>query len=718
MKKAIRTTICYKPLRAAAALAMLASLLTGCGGGGGASASAPASSAGQKYQISGILTGLNSGASVALSVNSQKVTLSQNGGFTTTAALPTNTAYSVTVAIQPGGETCSVTNGTGTIGTSNVINVAVACTANPQTTYTVGGAVTGLNGTLLLLNNSSDAVTVSTSGTFAFQQTLFDKATYDVMVGAQPAGQTCTVTNGAGTIAAANVTSVNVSCINNPQATSYTLGGTVSGLTTGGTVVLTDGQSISITANGTYTFSSALPSGGSYNVTVGTQPTGQTCSVANAAGTMSSSNVTNVNVTCAAKTYSISGGIAGLTTGAGISVVLQDNGGDNLTLTNNGIFTFSNQVTTSANYNVTVLTQPANHQTCTVSNATGIISGDVTTVAVACAPGSQFVYVANEGGSTVSAYSIGANGALTQVTGSPFAADSFPRSVTVNPAGTFAYVANFLASTVSAYSVDPYTGALTQVPGSPFATVANATSVTVNPAGTFVYVANQGSNNISAYSIGTNGALTAVTGSPFATGSGPESVTVNPAGTFAYVANFSSNTVSAYSIGANGALTQVTGSPFATGIGPESVTVNPAGTFAYVSNYGADTISAYSINASTGVLTPVTGSPFTAGTFPTSVTVNSAGTFAYVSNYGNNTVSAYSINASTGALTPITGSPVAAGSGPESVTVNPAGTFAYVANFSSNTVSAYSINPSTGALTPVGIFAAGTHPSSVTVTQP
>ncbi len=716
MKKRIRTMICYKPLRAAAALAMLAALLTGCGGGGGASASAPASSAGQKYQISGILTGLNSGASVALSVNSQKVTLSQNGGFTTTAALPTNTAYSVTVAIQPGGETCSVTNGTGTIGKSNVINVAVACTANPQTTYTVGGAVTGLYGTLLLLNNSSDAVTVSTSGTFAFQQTLFDKATYDVMVGAQPAGQTCTVTNGAGTIAAAN-TSVNVACTNNPQATSYTLGGTVSGLTTGGTVALTDGRSISVTANGTYTFSSALPSGGSYNVTVGTQPTGQTCSVANAAGTIGSSNVTNVNVTCAAKTYSISGGIAGLTTGAGISVVLQDNGGDNLTLTNNGIFTFSNQVATSANYNVTVLTQPANHQTCTASNATGIISGDVTTVAVACAPGSQFVYVANEGGSTVSAYSIGANGALTQVTGSPFAADSFPRSVTVNPAGTFAYVANFLASTVSAYSVDPYTGVLTQVPGSPFATVANATSVTVNPAGTFVYVANQGSNNISAYSIGTNGALTPVTGSPFATGSGPESVTVNPAGTFAYVANFSSNTVSAYSINAStGALTPVTGSPFATGIGPESVTVNPAGTFAYVSNYGGDTVSAYSIGTN-GALTLVTGSPFTAGTFPTSVTVNPAGTFAYVSNYGGDTVSAYSIGTN-GALTPVTGSPFVTGSGPESVTVNPAGTFAYVANFNSNTVSAYSINASTGALTPVGIFAAGTHPISVTVTQP
>jgi hypothetical protein len=41
----------------------------------------------------------------------------------------------------------------------------------------------------------------------------------------------------------------------------------------------------------------------------------------------------------------------------------------------------------------------------------------------------QFAYVTNESGNNVSAYSIGANGALTPVPGSPFLAGSLPVSV-------------------------------------------------------------------------------------------------------------------------------------------------------------------------------------------------------------------------------------------------------------------------------------------------
>jgi DNA-binding beta-propeller fold protein YncE len=58
----------------------------------------------------------------------------------------------------------------------------------------------------------------------------------------------------------------------------------------------------------------------------------------------------------------------------------------------------------------------------------------------------QFVYVANSGGN-VSAYSIGANGALMPVPGSPFAAGSDPNSVAVDPTAKFAYVANAGAPT-------------------------------------------------------------------------------------------------------------------------------------------------------------------------------------------------------------------------------------------------------------------------------
>jgi hypothetical protein len=130
----------------------------------------------------------------------------------------------------------------------------------------------------------------------------------------------------------------------------------------------------------------------------------------------------------------------------------------------------------------------------------------------------------------------------------------------------FAYVANPSSNNVSAYSIGA-NGALTQLSGSPFAAGNTPVSVAVDPTGKFAYVANNFSNNVSAYSIGADGSLTQLTtlGSPFATGNGPYSVAVDPTGKFAYVANSRDSTVSAYSIGANGALTQLSGSPFAAG---------------------------------------------------------------------------------------------------------------------------------------------------------
>ena len=60
---------------------------------------------------------------------------------------------------------------------------------------------------------------------------------------------------------------------------TYSVGGTVSGLT--GTVVLQDngGDNLSVTANGSFSFPAKLASGAAYSVTVLTQPSGQTCAV-------------------------------------------------------------------------------------------------------------------------------------------------------------------------------------------------------------------------------------------------------------------------------------------------------------------------------------------------------------------------------------------------------------------------------------------------------
>jgi len=377
-------------LRLAASAALTLSLtlfLAACGGGG---TSPPVSSS--TYELSGAITGLASGQSLVLLANEKPMTLTQSGGFKVPGAWPTGTSYTVKVGTQPQTETCLVTNGTGIIGESNVVNITVACTENPQTTYSVGGVVSGLNGTLQLVNNSHDVVMVSANGAFTFPTSLFDQAAYNVVLShPQPDGQTCTITHAAGTIEAANVASVHVACMNepvpmsSPPAPTYTVGGRLSGLNSG-TLVLANGlQSLPLTGNGVFAFPIPVVTGSPYAVTVVTQPAGLKCTVANGMGTVvPNANVTDVSITCAATTYSIGGTLSGLAPGG--AVVLQDNGGDNRTLTSNGNFLFETQLANSARYNVTVFTQPTGHTCATKASGSGTVaSANIASLQITCA---------------------------------------------------------------------------------------------------------------------------------------------------------------------------------------------------------------------------------------------------------------------------------------------------------------------------------------------
>ena len=392
--------------RAVLALGTAAFLLAACGGGGGGGALAVSTAT--KYQVSGSLTGLTSGASVVLAVNGQSLTVSQNGGFDTPVSLGAGSAYSLTVATPPAGEACSVTNGSGTVGSSNVTDVLVACTTHPAVTYTVGGTVSGLNGSLALLDNGGDKVTLTGNGGgtpvgFLFAAALYDQASYDVTVGTQPAGQTCGVANAAGTVQGAKITNVQVTCANNPSA-AITVGGNLSGLATGSGLILQDNgaDDLTVTANGAFTFHTPVASGSPYTVTLAAQPANQTCSVANGTSTAGGSNVTNVQVTCAASSYAIGGTLTGLASGA--SVVLQDNGGDNLTLTAGGTFVFSQDIAIGSAYQVTVLTQ-ASGQMCSVANGSGVSSPTATPVQVTCAsPTESFLYSFGGSGDASTSY--------------------------------------------------------------------------------------------------------------------------------------------------------------------------------------------------------------------------------------------------------------------------------------------------------------------------
>jgi uncharacterized delta-60 repeat protein len=89
--------------------------------------------------------------------------------------------------------------------------------APPVPQYTIGGTVTGLEGTGLTLRRSGEQITPG-NGPFVFEATVLDGFPYIVTVAAQPSdpAQVCTITNGTGTVDGADVTDIAVDCVTPP----------------------------------------------------------------------------------------------------------------------------------------------------------------------------------------------------------------------------------------------------------------------------------------------------------------------------------------------------------------------------------------------------------------------------------------------------------------------------------------------------------------------
>lgn len=179
------------------------------------------------------------------------------------------------------------------------IDRVVYSTGAPE--YRVGGDVTGLAGSGLVLRlNGGNDLPIAANGSFQFPAYLPSGSAYTVTVAAQPIStprRTCVVGNDSGLIGSGDVTSVQVTCTVN----QYAVGGTVGGLTGSGlTLQLNGGANLPIAANGAFAFP-PISDGSAYSVTVAAQPTqpAQTCGVVNGAGTLTGADVSDVAVTCA-----------------------------------------------------------------------------------------------------------------------------------------------------------------------------------------------------------------------------------------------------------------------------------------------------------------------------------------------------------------------------------------------------------------------------------
>ncbi|MGY6629939.1 MAG: hypothetical protein ACXIUL_02925 [Wenzhouxiangella sp.] len=340
-----------------------------------------------RFFVGGTLSGLASGASVTLDNNGEQLTLETNGAFVFPTGLAHDQVYAVTVSSQPASpsQTCTVNQGSGSISADDVDSIEVVCETNR---FTIGGELSGLaaGAEVVIQLNGDDDLTLATNGSFQFPNDLPDGSSYlvSILQNPQSPSQTCTVANGEGVLAGALVDDVQISC----ATELFSIGGSLSGLVDGTTVVLQNSgaDDLALGSNGPFVFSQPVADGGPYAVTVISQPSSpnQSCTVSNGSGTVNGADVDNVQVSCERINYPVGGTLSGLAAGA--SLVLQNNGGDDLSLSSNGSFEFSSPLPDGEAFMVTVLSQPTTpSQSCSVSGGQGELSGGpVTGIEVTC----------------------------------------------------------------------------------------------------------------------------------------------------------------------------------------------------------------------------------------------------------------------------------------------------------------------------------------------
>jgi 6-phosphogluconolactonase len=259
-------------------------------------------------------------------------------------------------------------------------------------------------------------------------------------------------------------------------------------------------------------------------------------------------------------------------------------------------------------------------------------------------------------------------------------------------------------------------GTLTPMPGSPFAAggagtgspVGSQGSLQVTSDGRYLLAADAGSNEISVLRIRPDGTLRAVSGSPVSSG-GTEPVSIAVHDGLVYIANEgapvtgSGSNYTGFTLNSGGHLIPLADStiPLPATALPGDILFNPTGTSLIGIEVGTTVPSTFLIDSflvgDGGYLTPAAGSPFpaqAAGPFGSEFSPTNPGNL-YVSNAhagaGNGSVSAFSV-AGTGVLSSIGASPYFDGqTAPCWVEISHDGKYLFAVNTGSTSISSYSI---------------------------
>jgi 6-phosphogluconolactonase len=167
-------------------------------------------------------------------------------------------------------------------------------------------------------------------------------------------------------------------------------------------------------------------------------------------------------------TVGVAGGIPAVTSSGTPSAITEDPTGHYL------------YITDSINDVVNLFTVAGGvPSTTTTTTTTGL-----TPMGITIDPRGKFAYVANFNSGTVSGYTINATtGALTP-TGGAYVVGTGPTCVAVDPSlGVYLYTSNKISNNVSAEQLSPQTGALVQIQGTPFAAQSLTTCLVAVPNG-------------------------------------------------------------------------------------------------------------------------------------------------------------------------------------------------------------------------------------------
>jgi 6-phosphogluconolactonase len=491
-------------------------------------------------------------------------------------------------------------------------------------TYKIGGTVTGLSGTGLVLQDSGgDSLQIAADGQFNFPTAVVSGSSYAVSVHSQPTPppsgrpQYCSVSNGTGTVGNADVTSVSVTCANRPARFVYVVN---SGSNTISGYAINSATGELLAMNG-----SPFPAG-SFPRSLTVHPDGHHFYVSNVGDNTISAYTTDASSGVPTPVSGSPFAVIPFTTPApgNLTPVVIDPSGE-LAIVGNAAAPLDGNGQPN---NLTVCRIDATTGALTPVNGSPFSTGAVAPIELAFDPTGHFVYVWNEfdsaGGtrSTIASFAVDSTaGTLAPVSGSPFVLQAFG-TLFFAPDTKHAFMpspANH-AGGIESYVLDGASGAVTSGATIPFWP---STEVVEDPLSRFIYATDR--SVIAGYSINSaTSVITPIRGTPITVSNSAalDVMTFDPAGRFLYVT--AGEGIYAYAIGSSdGALTLVPGSPFAVAHSPDRVVnrlgIDPSGRFAYVQTVpsrSSSSLYAVSIDPVTGALAAVPGSPFAVGIDP------------------------------------------------------------------------------------------------------